>query len=759
MYSQQQQYNHQQQHAPAPQQELVWDGTAWVSKQPQQQQQPTAPSSANLVHLYSQYYQDYTALLKQTEAQLADPYLSQQQRLEAESKRDWYRYYADASSRVAHFFNQNPAAVHLHQCPHEAPPPPPRASLLQQQPQPAAAAAVAQQQPQQQTTTFPQQQHSYAPPHHQPSLPQQSHLTQPTGSLQQQQQQQQQPGSQAPNGLKNYMDRCLSQCSTDAQKQAMMEQVTKVIESAVKSGTLHSTNWGSVQLIPLQGLGQGTTTTTIAATKAAAISAPANGGHLGPPSSSVAISTSEFGGSGGAGYYGPSSATMSPPSSDAGGSGYFPSSGMKKKKNRKTKDRRQHQIQQSLPDGDNYYGPASSSSPFNSTNLSFHQQQHLRNADSFGSSDNDVNVIKSKKNKKRKLEHKDSGFNQSSLALVDRAKRFAGPGGIHDAASSANRKVPGFERYMGQSVIGGSVIELDEMDFENMKVKGTCLVLDKDYLRLTAPPKAELVRPQPVLEQHLVNLKEERRRDEGKRRDYLWFCSQLKAVRQDCTVQHLQNEFVVDVYETHARIALEEGDLNEYNQCQTQLKELYNKLGAADPKSVANRNEFIAYRLLYYVFLSGNKKYDGGSSDVFKIMIDLSCEDRHHPAIQHALRVRVAVTDVDYHAFFRLLRECPNLGRYLMDRIVPSLRYNALLRICKSYRPSVETEFILSELGFLVTSKSSNDDDGVSSNEDLEYGIEWLLSCGVLLSDDKEKILTAESAVHESNMEAKKSLI
>ena len=40
---------------------------------------------------------------------------------------------------------------------------------------------------------------------------------------------------------------------------------------------------------------------------------------------------------------------------------------------------------------------------------------------------------------------------------------------------------------------------------------------------------------------------------------------------------------------------------------------------ADDDDALKNRNEFIAYRIIYYVFLSGNKKYEGGSSDIFKL--------------------------------------------------------------------------------------------------------------------------------------------
>ena len=77
-----------------------------------------------------------------------------------------------------------------------------------------------------------------------------------------------------------------------------------------------------------------------------------------------------------------------------------------------------------------------------------------------------------------------------------------------------------------------------EFDMESLKIVGTCQVVEKNYLRLTSAPNPNTVRPENILKIALTNLKEKWR---NKSIEYINLCSQLKAIRQDLTVQHIQN--------------------------------------------------------------------------------------------------------------------------------------------------------------------------------------------------------------------------
>lgn len=220
------------------------------------------------------------------------------------------------------------------------------------------------------------------------------------------------------------------------------------------------------------------------------------------------------------------------------------------------------------------------------------------------------------------------------------------------------------------------------------KVIGTCQDLEKQYLRLTSAPDPAMVRPPNVLNRALEHVI---RKYKDKTKDYKWFSSQMKAIRQDLTVQGVRNTFTVKVYETHARVALEQSDNSEFNQCQTQLLDLY------DNDVKGSEQEFVGYRILYNVFVNS----EIGHLAILSELNDPACRvDPSARNIKHALKVYEAFSMGNYAKFFKLYDEAPLMGGYLMDMFVEKERKKALLKITQAYRPSIPINHIRKVLAF-----------------------------------------------------------
>ena len=198
-------------------------------------------------------------------------------------------------------------------------------------------------------------------------------------------------------------------------------------------------------------------------------------------------------------------------------------------------------------------------------------------------------------------------------------------------------------------------------------VVGRSQDLEKRYFRLTSAPNPDTVRPLHILEKTLDYLKSKWREE----KKYSYICDQFKSLRQDLTVQHIKTEFTVTTYEIHARIALEKGDLSEYNQCQTQLRALYNQNLGGHP------TEFLAYRILYFLHTSNR-------TDMNDVLAGLTPAEKREPAVKHALDTRSALALGNYHRFFQLFLVTPNMGAYLMDMFVGRERLAALATMCRA---------------------------------------------------------------------------
>ena len=261
---------------------------------------------------------------------------------------------------------------------------------------------------------------------------------------------------------------------------------------------------------------------------------------------------------------------------------------------------------------------------------------------------------------------------------------------------------------------------------ENPDFVGTCTNLEKSYLRLTTFPKPEDVRPLPILKQSFEHVKTQYLENE----DHEWANEQLKSIRQDLAVQAIANNFSLLVYETHARLALEHGEMNEFNQCQSVIKSMTVGVGWSDgnmasdqhtdQKSDTRKNrfkrptllnqnqreadEFAAYRLLYALVQNDpggiKKELVAASALIPEDQLQKTHRCQGVSSSRHAVLVTKAVVHSDYHMFFILYQNAPRLSGYLMDYLVNRVRIDAYKRIVASFRPTISVEFFRETLYF-----------------------------------------------------------
>uniref|UniRef100_A0AC34R7I4 SAC3/GANP/THP3 conserved domain-containing protein n=1 Tax=Panagrolaimus sp. JU765 TaxID=591449 RepID=A0AC34R7I4_9BILA len=208
------------------------------------------------------------------------------------------------------------------------------------------------------------------------------------------------------------------------------------------------------------------------------------------------------------------------------------------------------------------------------------------------------------------------------------------------------------------------------------EVVGTCLDIEKQYFRLTKKPDPSEIRPVSVLKRAFDKLKTMSRNPEN----YKYIGDQIRAIRQDLTVQKIRNEFTVEVYEFHARLTLENKDMPEFNQCQSQLRHLYNDL-----PNCKNEDEFTAYRLLYYIFTQDDQ-------DILSLLN--AVQNKTKPMVLFAIRVHDAYLKGHYIRLFKLFSYPPKMCGYLMDLFIDRERRKFFNIIRSSYRPSLKIEIL-----------------------------------------------------------------
>ena len=170
------------------------------------------------------------------------------------------------------------------------------------------------------------------------------------------------------------------------------------------------------------------------------------------------------------------------------------------------------------------------------------------------------------------------------------------------------------------------------------KIVGTLMTLEKPYFRLQEVPKPSDVRPIHVLKESFEFVSNKSQSIPGQKgKDYL--NEQLKSIRQDLSIQQIENFFAISVYEAQARLSLELRDLVEFNQCQSRLVSLYAKMKKeSSAAQMENETEFLFYRIVYSAIMQTDF---GLCTEFYRLAEEQKCDSEVQYAIQLASAIAI----------------------------------------------------------------------------------------------------------------------
>ena len=268
-------------------------------------------------------------------------------------------------------------------------------------------------------------------------------------------------------------------------------------------------------------------------------------------------------------------------------------------------------------------------------------------------------------NRKRSMEDNTSELSKSAKKKKARLEKFKIPqASVSPSPTPNNRALPFYkEDYGNLNKISSKAAFYDK----NAPLVGTNMNLEKSFLRLTSEARPENIRPVQVLLHSYEHVLSKYKSGEA---TYQYFCDQFKSIRQDLKVQLIETPFTIQVYSKHAEIALKNGDLGEFNQCQTSLVSLFGKhLGMVHSSLYIQHCCFlILYRVMMKDFNSVLKLKcmalmhkqerqelleEGQPVDEKEHCLDI---DLSNLAIKVSLKINDCIMANDYHGFFKLYK-------------------------------------------------------------------------------------------------------